>query len=90
MGGGECQDVLSCPIAIGVIMAVQKVGGGTSGALRRIFRLAPSHLTQKCLCSVAHEFVISGVEVLSSSYHLSVMLPAPRWQASDSHFSSSV
>ena len=46
-GGSKCQDVLLCPIAVGVIMAVQKVGGGISGTSRRIFRLAHSHLTRK-------------------------------------------
>ena len=64
-----------------------KVGGGT---LSKIDGGAPSHLTQKCLRSVAHKFVISGVNISSLSYHLSAMLPAPRWQASDLHFSSSV
>ena len=47
MGGSKCQDMSSCPIAVGIVVAVQKVGGGTSGTLRRIFGLAPSHLTQK-------------------------------------------
>ena len=47
VGGSECQDTSSCPIAVGVIVAVKKVGGGTSGALRRIFRLAHSHLMRK-------------------------------------------
>ena len=42
-----CQDMSLCPIAVGIIMAVQKVGGGTSGTSRRNFGLAPSHLTQK-------------------------------------------
>ena len=65
--GSMCRDMLSCPIAVGIIV-----------------------LMQKCSRSVAHEFVILGVEVSSLSYHLSAMLPAPRWQASDSHFPSSV
>ena len=74
-------------IAVGVVVAVRKVGGGTSS---KIDGGVPSHLMQKCLHSVAHKFMILGVEVSSSSYHLSAMLPAPRWQASNSHFPSSV
>ena len=71
-------------------MAVQMLSGGISGTLSRIFGLAPSHLTQKCLSSVAHEFMILGIEISSLSYHLFVMLPTPRWQTRDSHFPSSV
>ena len=33
MGGNKCQDTLSCPIAIGVVMAVQKVDWGTSSKI---------------------------------------------------------
>ena len=47
MGGSKCRDALSCPIAVGVVVAVQKVGGGISGTLSRIFGLARSHLMQK-------------------------------------------
>ena len=87
MGGSMCRDASSRPIAVGVVVAVRKVGWGTSS---KIDGGALSHLTQKCLRRVTHEFMISGVEILSSSYHLSAMLPTPRWQASDSHFPSSV
>ena len=38
-GGSKCQDVSSHPIAVGVVVAVQKVGGGISGTLRRIFQI---------------------------------------------------
>ena len=93
MRGGECRDASSRPCVArsrGVVVAVLTARGSFSGISSRILGDAPSHLTQKCLRSVAHEFVISGVEISSSSYHLSAMLPAPRWQASDSDFSSSV
>ena len=44
MEGSKCQDTLLHPISVGVVMAVQKVGGGISGTSSRIFGLAPSHL----------------------------------------------
>ena len=47
MGGSKHRDASLRPIAVGIVMAVQKVGGGISGTLSRIFRLAPSHLMQK-------------------------------------------
>ena len=47
MEGSKGQDMSLHPIAVGIIIAVQKVGGGISGTLSRIFRLAHSHLMQK-------------------------------------------
>ena len=62
-----CQDASSHPIAVGVVVAVQKVGEGT---LSKIDGGALSHLMQKCLRSVAHEFMIEGIKISSSLYHL--------------------
>ena len=40
MEGSMCRDASSRPIAVGVIVAVQKVGGGISGTSSRILGLA--------------------------------------------------
>ena len=41
MGGSKCQDASSHQFVVGIIVAVQKVGGGTSS---KIDGGAPSHL----------------------------------------------
>ena len=53
MEGSMCRDASSHPIAVGVIVAVQKVGGGISGTSSRIFGLAHT-VAQKTVPMFGH------------------------------------
>ena len=72
VGGGR-EHVSRCIVASNCCWrrcGCAKVGGGTSGTLRRIFGLAPSHLMWKQRTKVAHDIVIDGARF---SYQVSAV-----------------